>query len=256
MKKKTKLMLAILICPIAIHAQIRLGQFKPSYNAEVFLGGSTSFSYGKFINEHKEFHEVSFSDADISGKIKPIIFFDAGGQFRVVLGEEDLLSFFSVSMGAFYSKRGFTHLYSYSSDNSAQNINDEMSYTEKYRINQISIPILIRYGKKWFIEIGPSFDHFISATRKQILKREISGSGAYDGGFSTTETNQDNLNKNLFNEHKAGFILGLGTTLGDRFSVRLTNHIFAKAYDKGSNYKSYNLQLEIMYNLFKLNNNE
>lgn len=237
-------------------AQTSLGTFDPEIKAEVFLGGTASLSSGKFIKDHKEFHEINYADADISGKVKPIIFFDAGVQGRMIAGQEGLLSQLSVSIGMFYSKSGFNHVYSYSSDNATLDITNKMDYSERYVLNHISVPILIRYGKKWFVEAGPSIDHFISASRKQKLTRKTSGSDAFDGGFSTTEEDKQKLDKGIFKEHPVGFILGLGTTVNDRFSVRLTNHLFSKAFEKGNNFSSYNAQIEIMFNIFKTKIND
>ena len=107
-------------------AQTSLGTFDPEIKAEVFMGGSASFNSGKFIKDHKAFHEINYADADISGKVKPIIFFDAGVQGRMVAGQEGLLSQLSVSIGMFYSKSGFNHVYSYSSDNTSLDITNKM----------------------------------------------------------------------------------------------------------------------------------
>jgi hypothetical protein len=255
LKNKIMLMVPVLLWQHT-HAQTPLGEFKPTIKAEIFVGGTVSFSTGKFINEHKVFHDISYSDADISGKVKPILFFDAGAQGRVVAGDEGLLSRFSVSLGLFYSKRGFNHIYSYTSTNSSLDINDKMEYSERYTLHHLSVPILIRYGKKWFVEAGPSIDHFVSASRKQTLTRKISGNDAYEGGFSTTEKDKQHLDKSLFEEHPAGLIIGLGTCLNDNFSIRLTNHLFTKTFTKGDDFKSYNLQLEIIFNLLKNKNNE
>jgi hypothetical protein len=237
--------------PAMSNAQTKLGTFKPILKVEAFAGPSMSFGSGKFIKDHKEFSEVNYSDATISGKISPVIFFAAGGQGRVILGPEDLLSKFSVSLGLFYSKRGFTHAYSFTANNNGLNINDKMEYKEKYAVNNLSVPILIRYGNKWFAEIGPSIDHFLSATRKQFLKREVSGSDAFDGGFSTSEKVTFTLNKALFAEHRTGLIIGLGRNFTDRSSIRITNHFFSKTFAKGSDFKNYSLQLELIINVLK-----
>ena len=74
------------------------------------------------------------------------------------------------------------------------------------------------------------------------------------GGISIIPIAQDNNKIVLI--VVVGFILGLGTTVNDRFSVRLTNHLFSKAFEKGNNFSSYNAQIEIMFNIFKTKIND
>jgi hypothetical protein len=102
------------------------------------------------------------------------------------------------------------------------------------------------------VELGLSMNHFLSASRKQTLKREVSGSDAYEGGFDTEEKEKYSLDKSMFDTKVTGLVLGLGLSFSDRTALRITNHLFTKTFERGRDFNSYNLNLELIVKLFKL----
>jgi hypothetical protein len=255
MKSKTSLFILLLCLGINLKGscQYNFLDFKPKISGDVFLGPTLSFSSGDFIDDQREFSSITYSDADIKGKIRPNIFYAVGAQGRFSLYEQGIPANFSLSLGFFYHQRGFKHIYSFNYLYENLDIEDKMNYTETYKINHVAIPFLLRYGKKWFVEAGFLFSGMMSAKRIKTLDREVSGSDATDGGFDTREVNRYLLNDAVLNNKPISLMFNVGAELNNRFSLRLTNHFNRTTFSGASDFQSYNLQLHFLINLFNLN---
>jgi hypothetical protein len=248
---KTTFTFFALICSFIFHNILSAQSLKlnPTIRAEIFVATTSSFSMGNFISDHQIYSESTFKDATIKQNIWPLTFGTLGGQLRILANKEGTLSNFSISTGMYYTKRGFNQSYVFTSEN---NGTEKLKYTEKYTINNIVIPFLLRLGNKYFVELGPSYDYFLSATRKQKLSHSASGSGAYDGGYEVKDSETFDLNKTLFDKSSIGFTIGAGIAKSKWGAFRITNHYYKQTFATGNDFISYMIQAEIVFNLFKI----
>lgn len=255
MKKITLLSILLMGSSTMLFAQSLLSTLKPKVSADLIIGPTISFSYGEFIDEQRTFSEVSYPDAEIHGSIRPRMFFSLGGQARLSLFEEGLLSKFSASLGLFYYQRGFSHRYSFDYKRQGLDITDQMNYTERYQLNHLGLPMLLRYEDKWMVELGLIFSTTNSGKRVKKLTRSMDGDDALDGGFSTNTVDRFIIEKDQLAGSTTSIMFNVGRKFNDRFSLRLTNHFNGKSLINSTDFKSYNLQLHLIVNLFNYNIN-
>ncbi len=214
---------------------------------EIFIGLTSSFAFGDYMEYQRSFGDVTYPETSIKSNIKPLYSATAG--YQAVFGSRDTigpLSLFQASIGANFFRRGFRHEYTSVYEPAGLNTKDKMTFSEIYKINYLSVPLNVRYGKRWFAEAGLSYDLYFFATRKHIIDRKVSGSGAFEGGFEASETTRYFFLKNIFRQNIYGFNLGGGYWLTDKVGLRLMAHYNGNAFSGASKLNTCNLQFELI----------
>lgn len=247
-----KLLLYCIISLISFNSFSQEGKFslnkdwRTAASAEVYAGASFSFAFGKYIKYQKTFHDVTNSNTDIKGNINPIIFFCAGTGLRYKPFNNGILTNLSVALGFGYLKRGFTNKYVTEYSDPTNDITDVTTFKERYSLHVLSTPLSFRWGKKWFAEIGFSYDRIFLAERKQIILHEVTGSDAYLGGFDTKASEKEKISKSLINRGTIGVSFGGGMNFSDKYAIRLTMHLSGKTFNSGDDFMSFTPQLQMV----------
>jgi hypothetical protein len=225
-------------------------KIRPTLSADFLVGPTFSFSYGDFIDDQSGFTGIKYPEVTVSNSIKPRIFFALGGQARLRLFDEGIGSYFTGSLGMYYYQRGYRNVYSFDVAPAGLSITDNMVYSESYRINHVALPFLLRVGKKWFVEGGFCIVRTLGGSRTQSFSRSISGSDAYQGGFSTSESNTFALADTMLYGSPASIMINVGGQLTKGLGFRITNSFDNRTFVRTNDFSSYNLQLHLLINLF------
>lgn len=225
-------------------------KIRPTLSADFLVGPTLSFSYGDFIDQQSDFTGIKYPEVNVSNSIRPRMFFAMGGQGRLRLFDEGIGSYFTGSLGLYYYQRGYRNVYSFDVAPAGLEITDNMVYSESYRINHVAVPFLLRVGKKWFVEGGFCMIRTLGGTRTQSFSRSISGNDAYNGGFSTSESNTFALADTMLYGSPASIMINVGGQLTKGFGFRLTNSFDSRTFTRTNDFSSYNLQLHLLINLF------
>ena len=216
---------------------------------ELFLGGTASFAHGDYIDYHRSFLSVEEEGTEFNGGIRPLIFGTAGIQAVVTPFKTEPLQNLGFSIGLQYVQKGFQSRFKMKYTSPAD-FTDLIDYTEIYQNHYVTIPIQVRYGKKWFGTLGLSISRQIISTRSQKMKHNQSGSGAVNGGFDITDSGKQKIDKSLINKSGTDFILGGGYRFNSNWSVALRANLGDEILNNVSdNYKTALIEFSIFTKL-------
>jgi hypothetical protein len=198
----------------------------PTFSFELYWGASASLAYGEFINYHKSFHDVAEEGTVFNGAILPVVWGTAGVQARVTpfSFSRGQLNNLGVFMGLQYVQQGFVNQFKMT-HTSPLNYTDVSNFRETYRHNYLAIPIQIRWGQRWFGTLGVTAFRHIGSNKTQSLRREVSGSGAYGGGFDSASREKKTLEKELVQKSRTYFSLGGGVQISDRLALAMRANV-------------------------------
>jgi hypothetical protein len=216
---------------------------------EVLVGGSASFIVGEFADYHQFFSESEEPNTELSGGLRPILFVTAGARAIYYPFEETPLSNLGVSLGISYLRRGFRNVQNFSVEDPDREVNDRGSFVESYRLNFVSIPVMLTYGQSWFGEIGFTIDRMLGGSRKRALSRRVSGEDAYDGGFSDQKSYTESMaSQTIADGRSTGFWLAGGKRFDSGMGLRLGMHLSGQSLisERNGNFKNATLMLQWM----------
>jgi hypothetical protein len=214
---------------------------------EAVVGGSASFVQGEFADYHRFFLESNEPNTVVSGGLRPIYSVALGARARYYPFADAPLSDLGVSVGISYLRRGFRNVQKFSVEDPDREVKDKGSYVESYRMNFISIPVILTYGQSWFGEIGFTVDRMINGSRKRKLRRRVSGEDAYDGGFRDTQNNIQSLDSQSVVDGKStAFWLAGGKRFDSGMGLRLGMHLSGQSLisERNGNFKNATLMLQ------------
>jgi hypothetical protein len=215
-----------------------------------FVGVSSSFVIGKYIDYQRSYHEVVEQNSEISGSIIPISMVSFGGGLRFEPFDGHYFENINIRTGFQFQQRGFTSKFS-STYNSPLQFTDKTVYKEKYSFNYLSVPLVASYELgEWYGSLGLNFDFLLSASKKEKIERSQSGEGALREGFDLNDDNFFKIPKSLVNTSHTTFIVGGGYYLTNSMILELEAGLSGKVFkEDNDNFKSNTVQLKIIKNL-------
>lgn len=214
---------------------------------EPFIGATASFARGELIDYYKGFHDLAESGTEFKGAMQPLLFGTAGVQVRYSPFYSGTLENLSVSAGLQYLQKGFVNQFrmEHSAPADYTDLND---FREMYRHHYVTIPVQLRWGKKWFATLGLSLSQHINSTRTQRLERAQSGAGAVKGGFEQTTKETKRIAETAIQKSVTDFTLGGGYQFSDKTAVALRANLGGPVFTDGfRNYRPMMLE----FSLFK-----
>jgi hypothetical protein len=249
MKKTTILLLLFgLACLQSTQAQKATNKSSDKkLNLEPYIGFTTSFAGGTYIDYQRAFQSVSDVNSKVSGSISPIMFGTVGFQARYAPFEDGQFANLQFSIGLQYQQKGFRNNFE-STYTSPNNYTDITKFQESYQLNYISMPILARYGEKYFATLGFSLDFLWSGIRNQKLNRDQSGAGALGTGFSTELIEKQSLPSTEVNNSSTSFVLGGGIQFDETNALSLQVYFSGNVFNEltlsnPNNFRNTTLQL-------------
>lgn len=245
MKNSMRTLVILLLAIGKISAQSDSDWEKDSdekFSIQYFLGGTSCFSFGSYIDYLKSYHSAEEINSKITAGIHPLFYGTAGLQamfYPIDNWTWDKLGF---SIGIQYYQKGFVNKFNSEYTPSAE-ITDKTKYVETYRINTFAIPIQAYWGKRFFGTLGIAFESNYSGKKIQALSRSQSGSGTINGGYSDKSKSKTGLDKSVFDNRTKGFIVGCGAKLGNKNTLRLQGILSGKLLRFGDNFKTVIAQL-------------
>lgn len=213
----------------------------------VFVGFSSSFVKGSYIDYHRSFHDVIEQNATIKGSILPSMMATVGIGIKVQPFNGTYFENIRIRSGLQYQKRGFVNSFS-STFISPLQFSDYTKYSEKYSFHYLSVPMLAVYERhKWYGMLGLNIDILVSANKKEVLKRSQNGSGTLENGFDLDDSNSFRIPRSTINTSHIAFIIGGGykinNSLKTEIDLGLTGNVL-KNYEE--NFSSYTLQVKLL----------
>lgn len=211
-------------------------------NGDLFVGAALNYASGNFIEFQNEFYQSRSELFPSEIKTNDFKGFTFGGQFRVhpILNQGNFLEYIGFSIGLSYLRRGFGS--EFVMQNLGLDYTDKTSISETYKANFLSTPILFRYGGKLYLDVGPSFDWFLSGKKNYSLKRSTEGDKAYNGPFNTDQTApEEKLSSDLIKSGGVSWNFGAGYNITNMFGIRVMGNSSSTFFKEGANMK--NLQL-------------
>jgi hypothetical protein len=215
-----------------------------------FVGLSSSFAHGKYVDYHRSFHNIVEQNSDISGSIFPKVMATFGIGGRIDPFEGHYFENVNIRTGFQFQQRGFTNKFT-STYNSPLQFTDKTVYKEKYTFNYLSVPLVASYELgEWYGSLGLNFDFLLSASKKEKLERSQSGEGALREGFDLNDDTLFNIPKSLVNTSHTTFIVGGGYYLTNSIILELEAGLSGKVLkEDNDNFKSNTIQFKIIKNL-------
>ena len=222
---------------------------KTALYTRLYAGASASFGVGNYVNYQKQFFNVSSPNTSIKGSILPNGFFVLGGEERYTPFIDKLMSNLSISIGFGYQQRGFTSHYKSVYNDPSLNVTDKTVFTESYRLNEFTIPVHVRWGKKYYGEIGFGINPFISGYRWHKVAHSSSGTDAYEGGFNTKAKDRTAIVSSLFRKATLSFDMAGGIDITRMFGLRAEMQYTGRSFASGADFKTVILQIQLIINL-------
>jgi hypothetical protein len=216
-----------------------------SIRYEAGLAATASLANGPMISEFKSKYQQNSPEVAATAKSTPLYFagFFANAVYRPFQNEP--LSKLAVVAGLQYYKRGFTMLYEQDYSHKDKSITDLTNYRETFKFNQIGIPISVRYGKKYFAEMGVCYNVLFGSSKIASIVHEQTGNDAYKGGFTISDRERFVVSSDLIDRRSTNFILGLGAQLNSLTNVKLEFMRIGKTFLVGSDFNNTIIQFKI-----------
>lgn len=212
-----------------------------------FVGFSSSFVIGSFIDYHRSFHDVIEQNATINGSILPSMMATVGIGVKVQLFNGTYFENLHIRSGLLYQKRGFVNSFS-STFNSPLQFSDYTKYSEKYSFHYLSVPMIAMYDKgTWYGMLGLNFDILLFATKKESIKRSQDGSSALENGFNLDDSNSYKIPRSTIKTSHITFVIGAGyninNSLKSEVDLGLTGNVLK---NHAENFSSYTVQVKLL----------
>lgn len=177
---------------------------------DLFGGYGKNTASGGYLDYQKTYYETANPDHRIAGTISQFNVWTFGLQARIQPFRKDpgIASYFSANIGFSVLRRGFSH--DVVLTNSKLDYLDQTKISETYDATFLGTHVLVRGGRKLFLETGISADAFLNGTFSRELVRTTSGEKAYEGGFSTSETWNNSLGSTVMKPVSLSWVLAGG----------------------------------------------
>jgi hypothetical protein len=216
---------------------------------DVFIGPSINYAGGDYQEYQKFYYATGNPNFAINGKFTNPVFFTAGAQVRIYpfRKPESFLSGLAFTAGGSFLRKGFTHEVLFV--NTALDYPDETRINEEFNASFLATHLMVRYGKKLYLEAGISIDWFLSGVRSQEVIRKTSGEKAYQGGFeSQTKIDYDLTTKTMASS-SLGWVFGIGYQIIPMVGVRFYNNLNSKFFKDGADLRNYQPSLQVTFSM-------
>lgn len=223
------------------------------YNGDFFVGGAVNDVAGIMKDNHSFFYETGSDKFPTAVVYKSFNWFTAGGQFRYVpfALQPNTLSWLSVAVGAHYMKKGFST--EFSMQNFNLNYQDRTKIFESFEGQYLSVPLMLRFGNRVYLEGGFCMDFLLSDQVSYKLQRQTQGANAYEGPFTEEITTSQVQSKDVLSGFSTGWCFAFGYNFYRPFAFRFFGTINPGLLREGPNLTNSQYSLQFMYTFSGLN---
>jgi hypothetical protein len=231
------------------------GDYKEKLTFNLKIGATASFAHGELIDDTKAIYALITEDnAKISGSVTPLIFPTVGLNVRYqpfLYNDESKLWMLHLSLGIEYFRRGFNSSYITDYTFNNKTINDKISYKQSLAFDAITVPLMVRYGDKYFVELGVCFTAAQGASKRQIVDHTQGGTEAFKGGFDVNSKELTKLSKTMVLASSTDPRIAVGFQTRGRFGMEIGATYFTKTLLTGSDFKNILTHCKMTFKLNK-----
>jgi hypothetical protein len=219
------------------------------FNGDFFVGGALNSVDGSMTDFQSFFYETGTDRFPNEVRFSGFNTFTAGAHFRVVPLNKmnNILSWISVSVGALYIRKGYNSEFNLLNKNLAYE--DRTTISEEFRSHNLSLPVMLRYGNRVYLEGGFAMDFLLNGDYKYNLTRKTSGVNAYEGAFETGKSSEMKLDDSTLSGFSTAWCFAAGYNFYRPFGVRFYGTINNKFFREGPNLTNSQYSLQLTYTL-------
>jgi hypothetical protein len=195
----------------------------PAFHLDAFVGPSLRLVSGPYLEYQETYYQTRNPNFKIEGSFSNRTAALAGLQGRYRILNQGPARFLQIGVGAQFLSKGFEH--NIQLTNTALNYPDRTSIKETYEARFVQTYLLIRYGKRLFVEGGVGLDWFLSGEKTRTLTRATEGDAAFEGPFSTSVSGSWHLSDKTMARSSLSWIVGAGYQIHPYIWARFLAHL-------------------------------
>jgi hypothetical protein len=205
-------------------------------HGDAFIGVGVNFASGEYFDYQEQYYNTTNPSFLFNGEFtKNSAQLNFGGQVRVYPFKDNNggLAMLGFVVGGSFIQRSFSHKFVLF--NNALPYQDESTLTEEFGSSHFLGQFMVRFGYRFFGELGISNNFFLSGYRKQSLSRFASGNQAFGGGFDANSSNNFNLTSDVMATNNLGWCFGVGYQIHKFVGVRLFGYFDSRYFKENPN---------------------
>lgn len=220
--------------------------------AWINAGLAYNLASGDYFQQQEAFYQTGSDSLPGAMERTNLMAFTAGAHalYRPFATQPGFLSHLSIWAGIQYLKKGFDTKFTMA--NLEVPYTDQTTFSEQYRATYLAPSVGIRFGTKYYADLGMSYDLLLSGTWKRTIthKATQAGAGVIGGNYETEVTdNNQKLDSKVLQSGSLGLAAGVGAWFHPRIGARLGLQSNPRFFRSGADVQNLQLNFQVLFSI-------